>query len=104
MSFPLQISSQGRIEAQFPVINREADPTMDTVEIAYLARGTRPDGSETWNTGSWDTSAIGPVYLAQCLTGTSPGVELATGDFDAYVRISTGDEQPVLGPYQVTVY
>lgn len=98
------ISSQGRIFFQCPVVNQEADPTLDVVAIAFLSPDSWPDGTETWNVGSWDTeNSNSPVYLAQVLVGLSPAVVLAKGDYDAFVRVTDSPESPVLGPYRLTV-
>jgi len=104
VSSTINISSQGLIYFQCPVLNRETDPTSDAVAVAFLARGSMPVGTESWTTGSWDTSATGPTYKAQVLVGVSPGVVLDPGDYDAFVKITDSPEVPILGPYQLTVY
>jgi hypothetical protein len=43
------------------------------------------------------------VFLAQVLVGTSPGVVLAPGDYDAWVKVADNPETPLLGPYPVVV-
>lgn len=99
----LQISSQSLQYFQCPIINREANPTTDVVAIAFLASGVKPDGTETWNTSSWDSGSVAPVYLAQVLVAKSPGVVLAVGDYDAWVKVTDNPEIPCLGPFPLTV-
>lgn len=100
----LPVSSQGIINAQFPV-EVDSDPTADVVDVTFLDPGAKPDGTETWHGGSWAAAQPnGAVYNAQCLVGLSPAVVLALGDYDAWIRIHDLVEMPVLGPYPINVF
>lgn len=99
----MNISSQGKIYFQCPVVNRTTDPTGDVVAIAFLEPGATPVTGTSWNSGSWASSSTAPTYLAQVLVGLSPAVVLALGSYDAWVRITDSPEAPVLGPYPVTI-
>jgi hypothetical protein len=79
---------------EVPVI-AAADPTSDTIKMAFPARGESPT---TFYTGSWKSGVQpGGTYLSRCLVGAPDGVvTLAVGFYDVYVQITDAPEVPVL--------
>jgi hypothetical protein len=69
-------------------------PTSDPVYMAFCANRVTPVPSN-WNTASWTTS--GTSYYATCLVGSqNGGVNLATGTYVVWIKISDSPEIPVL--------
>ncbi len=85
--FPVQISSV--------VSGAPYDPTNDTVQFAFVAKGVEP-GSGDWNVGQWDDSS-GPYYTAKVLVGPlNGGVSLGVGNYVAWCKITDNPEVPVI--------
>ena len=81
------------------------DPTGDTVQFAFIpASYPQPlPGSSDWNAGSWVTFP-GPVYWAQILVGPlNGGVNLAAGNYLAWLKITDSPAVPVLQPFTLTI-
>lgn len=83
-----------------------ANPTGDTVVMAFLA-GAGPPESGDWKTASWDTDATTypPTYAAQCLVGPAGGtVTLAAGVYSVWVKVTDSPEVPVKRAGQIKVF
>lgn len=89
------------IDAEVIVVRPVANPTADTVEMAFPVTGVEPVGGD-WKGSIWytDTTSTPTRYYARCLvgtTGTSGGaVTLADGLYDVWVRVTDSPEVPVL--------
>lgn len=77
------------------------NPTGDTVQMAFTARGVAPVSGD-WKAGSWET--ISGVYYARCLAGPAGVVQLAAGIYDCWVKVTDSPEVPARRVGQVTVY
>lgn len=77
------------------------DPSSGTVSLAFLAGTSKPQATD-WNTGSWESTAVGG-WLAQCLVG-SGGVVLTSGTYYIWLKIVDGAETVVeqVGTLEVT--
>jgi hypothetical protein len=81
------------------------NPTADPVAFAFLAPGASVFGAQWW-TGSWASTQSangGTSYTAQCLVGPGGTVQLATGTYQVWVRITDNPEVPVLPAYLLTI-
>jgi hypothetical protein len=72
------------------------DPTHDPVDFAFTGI-EGPDSDTTWYTGLWETrNRPHPFkYVAKCLVGHGSPVELTTGSYQVWVRITDDTETPV---------
>jgi hypothetical protein len=73
------------------------NPTNDPVEFAFTAEGG-PTDETTWYDGSWeikDSTSAHPKYFAKCLVGPSGEVELSTGSYEIWVKITDNPEIPI---------
>lgn len=61
------------------------NPTGAAVSAAFIPSSAKPQAGD-WKTCSWDTSLIG-TYRAACLVGAGGAVQLAAGEFYAWLRI-----------------
>lgn len=82
-----------------------ANPTGDSVAIAFTAPGADPQPSD-WNAAGWDASADVGVnqYLARCLVGPGGAVQLAVGAYQVWIKITDNPEVPVLPAGYLTIY
>jgi hypothetical protein len=78
------------IEAFDPATKLPIDTSSDLVEIAFVGVGTQPTDAD-WHTAAW----TGAQY-AGLLVGPHGGLELAVGDWDAWVRVTDNPEQPAI--------
>jgi hypothetical protein len=78
------------------------DPTGDPVDVSFAASGDRPT---VWTPMTWagggpvNKPGFGESYQADVTvggTGSGATVELAVGNWAAYVRVTAGVETPVL--------
>lgn len=69
------------------------DPTSDSVALAFPVEGEQPS---LWNPGTWETDAttIPTTYLARVLVGPNGDIELTSGLYDVWVRITDNPEVP----------
>lgn len=71
----------------------------DSVQVAFIAEGFRPDPAVDWHTASY-ISAAGTVYTFQVGFNTSGGVSLATlggvGTYEVWVKVTDNPEVPIL--------
>jgi hypothetical protein len=94
----ITISSLSTVYVQVPVLATIDgvlyNPTADEVQMAFTANGANP---VTWNTASWTSGPGTGSYLAECLVGPgSGGVDLATGTWSLWVKITDNPEIPVI--------
>lgn len=93
----LRVSTLSRQYIAVPVTNLldlTADPTADTVEMAFK-QGPAVPASGDWKAASWGT--FGGQHVALCLIGPSGGeVELAAGTWWPWVKLTDAPEAPVL--------
>jgi hypothetical protein len=82
------------------------DPTSDTVSWAFTNAAGYPQfppGDDGWTAGSWVTYP-GDQWWAQILIGpASGGLALATGLWQAYLKITDDPEVPVLTPFLLQI-
>lgn len=96
MNWNLSVVSKEQIQA---TITSPKDPTGLTVAFAFTLTDTAVGAQ--WYTGSWDGPAVlqddgSYRAVAQCLIGPNGGeVELSTGAYVVWVRISDNPEVPV---------
>lgn len=92
--------------AVFAVTSQLGDPTTYPVLVAFTATTTL--APETWNTAAWVTEAPVTVpagtYLLQCLIGPGGTIELARGQYTAWVTITANPEAPVLQAGTYTIF
>lgn len=77
-------------------ITASADPTADTVTVAFVTSGL--PGALDWKTGSWQTVTANGItsYYARCLVGPAGAFVPAAGLYRMYVKITDSPEVPVL--------
>lgn len=68
------------------------DPTAATVRWAFLESQLAKPQAGDWKTGTWDVTRIGS-YVAQCNVGDGGAVQLAAGNYYAWIQIN----DPVAG-------
>jgi hypothetical protein len=85
------------------------DPTADAVAFAFTnASGypQHPPSGDDWTAGSWDTYP-GGQYWAQILVGplgpASGGITLATGTWQAWLKITDNPAVPVRQPFLLQI-
>lgn len=85
-------------------VSGDYDPTSDTVSWAFTNANAFPAVSPSeWNAGSWVTYP-GDQYWAQVLIGpANGGVVLATGLWQAFLKITDDPEVPVLQPFLLQI-
>lgn len=97
LSIPALSTEYIRVQVSAVKSGVAADPTADGVQFSFPSEGTDP---VTWYVGSWETvtSALGvSTYYARCLVGPSGGVvNLVTGKYDIWVKVTDSPEIPVL--------
>ena len=84
------------VEKLETVITADADPTSDVVAFAFVQGATRPT---TFTAGTWkgayasgQATAVTPTIGT---TGSGAGIELAAGEWKAYVKVTDSPEVPV---------
>lgn len=88
----LQVSSASKQNVRVPISEASgADPTGDTVALAFPVTGVDP---VSYVAGTWNT--IAGIYYAQALIGPGTAAILPIGFYDVYVKISDNPETPVL--------
>ena len=82
------------------------NPTSDAVSWAFTnasAYPQLPPGDDDWNPGEWVTYP-GDQYWAQVLVGpANGGVALATGLWQAWLKITDDPEVPVQTPFLLQI-
>jgi hypothetical protein len=82
------------------------NPTSDLVEFAFTNASAFPaqlPADEDWTSGSWDPYP-GPLYYAQVLVGpANDGVVLSQGRWQAWVKLASYPEVPVLQPFLLQI-
>ena len=73
------------------------DPSADTVQLAFMAKGAGPPGSNDWVNGVWDVggSGISARYRAGVLVGPGGAKTLGVGTYLVWVKIADNPETPV---------
>jgi hypothetical protein len=92
----ITISSLSTVNVQVPVLATIGgvlyNPTADEVQMAFTQNGN----PVTWNAASWTSGPGTGSYLAECLVGPSGTVDLATGTWSVWVKITDNPEIPVI--------
>lgn len=85
------------VPVDFVVSGVEADPTADTVQMAFVTPGSSPSVGD-WKSATWETTTGPPAsYAARCLVGPSGGATtLSAGTFSVFLKITDNPELPVL--------
>ena len=81
-----------------------ANPTADTVQFAFMARGTDPTAPD-WKTGSWET-LVGPPaqYVARCQIGPLGATGVMTkGTYIVWIKVIDSPETIVVSVGQLDV-
>jgi hypothetical protein len=82
------------------------NPTSDAISWAFTNANAYPalsPGDDDWNPGSWVTYP-GDQWWAQILVGpANGGVVLATGTWQAWLRITDSPEVPVETPFLLQI-
>ncbi len=79
----------------FEVDGAAADPTADTVQMAFITPGTDPISGD-FKSATWENTGT-DTYAARCLVGPSGGATtLSAGSWSVVVRITDNPEIPVL--------
>lgn len=78
------------VEAFDPVTKLPIDTSGDIVEIAFVGVGADPDTPD-WRAATWTAP-----QRAGILVGPHGGIDLAVGDWDAWVRVTDNPEQPAI--------
>ena len=90
-----RISSASKENIRFPVFADTggglANPTSDTVQMAFLPGSSQLPIVTDWHAGTWDTNVIGG-YVAQIMVGPGGAVALAAGEYYAWVQLTDGSE------------
>lgn len=75
-----------------------ANPTSDTVQMAFMPTPTQQPQSADWQAAIWATSAINTLYpyTAFCLVGPGGTITLGQGTYIIWVKITDNPEVPVL--------
>lgn len=85
-------------------ITADDDPTANVLEFSFPARGSRPD---VWTLGTWGGVATesGGTWTAIAETPVLGvgDLDLAPGTYQIYMRITSGDEAPVIKGDQLRV-
>jgi hypothetical protein len=70
------------------------NPTGDTVQMAFLSvpPPTQPTSLQ-WNVATWQTTST--PYIALCLVGPGGTIQLASGQWYVWLRITASPEIPV---------
>jgi hypothetical protein len=79
------------------------DPTAATVEMAFPAEDVDPVEAD-WQDASWETvtTSSPDTYLARVLVGTGD-LDLAAGNYDVWVRITSSPETVVRKAGRITL-
>jgi hypothetical protein len=73
-----------------------ANPTSDSVYLAFKLRGARPAAGD-WIAAAWETDAGPPVqYLAKVLVGPGGAVQLSPGTYTVWAKVTDNPEVPIL--------
>lgn len=84
-------------------VSGDYDPTTDTIAWAFTSANAYPAVSPSaWTDGEWITYP-GDQWWAQILVGPAGAVTLATGTWQAWVKISDSPEVPVLQPFLLQI-
>lgn len=77
-------------------VTSDVDPTDDAVEWSFTAPGSRP---QTWTAGTWDGAYTGTKATAVSptigLTSSGADVELASGAWSVFLKVTDNPEIPV---------
>ncbi len=83
-----------------------ADPTGDTVQMAFVPTPyANPSGGD-WKSASWYTDASDParpVYYARCLVGPSGTVALPPGTYRLWLKLTDAPEVPARPVADITI-
>ena len=84
------------VEKLKTVITADVDPTGDTVAFAFVQGSTRPSSftAGTWD-GSYASGQATAVTPTIGTTGSGAGIELAAGEWKAFVKVTDSPEVPV---------
>lgn len=71
------------------------DPTGDIVQVAFMPNAVQSPGDTDWQSAFWIASSS-PLYpqSVQCVVGPN-GVQLGTGRYQVFIKISDDPETPV---------
>ncbi len=81
------------------------NPTGDVVQMAFMPNTAQQPGLSDWMTASWDTDSANIIYpySVKCLVGPSGVINLVTGTYVIFVKITDNPETPVLVAGQLVV-
>ena|SRR5215469_6472611 len=82
------------------------NPTGNTVQMAFMPQATQPPGSSDWQTAIWGTNSANVLepYTAFCLIGPGGTIQLGTGTYVVYVKVTSNPEIPVVAaPLQLEI-
>ena len=103
----LTVLASSTVYVQVPILaivsGTPYDPTADEVFMAFMPGSAQPT-DDSWNAGSWQTTAQGN-YIAQVLIGPeNEGVVLAPATYSVWVKVVDSPEVPILpcGSLQIT--
>ena len=73
------------------------NPTVYTVQMAFMPQATQSPGSSDWQAATWATvpNNILYPYAAYCLIGPGGTITLNTGTYVVYLKIIGSPEIPV---------
>lgn len=77
--------------------NTNYDPTVDTVQMAFLSSEAAQPAAGDWKAASWETTTAPPtVHYARCLIGPAGTVTLNPGIYTVWVQVTDSPEVPAL--------
>jgi hypothetical protein len=87
-------------------IQAATDPTLDTVQFAFLDLGgiARRPTSTDWVTGGWEPDQLSTgEWVARCLIGPGGTITLTPAIWSVWIKITDHPTAPVLNPNTITV-
>ena len=89
--------------AVFAVTSQLGDPSAYPVYAAFTTSAATPP--QSWTAAAWIGAAATPdTYLLELLVGPGSSLQLAKGQYAAWVRIEANPEIPVLRAGMYTIY